>query len=783
MGALAKKDSRCALTRRQFTKTALASAIAGILARPSWGRNPRGQPFPSIYQNPNNAMGVVVGYGACSPSTQNFAIWKNRVRECRGFTQALSINTFVALTSAGWPAADFACILNENDSSNCPAWAYGSGGVFTCGFLSPTGTETVSASDGGTVSGLVNRIAPAYTTFNLTVTSSTGAFGFKAQNTTPGSTPYNVFAYLPAYPGSAIDDPTNVNSITNEAIAHYGQFAHLRTGLGMSNAASAIYQGTAAMRATPSNFQSVQQSGVGTVALTALPGAGALNATLSAPWSQATGYYGLYFYGATANTCPLVYLKNGSTACPDPSQPNPPASGAANWITAGNLGLAQAATGNPTIAQQGLPIEWQVAVANAAKTGLWLCFPLIGDGTNFSAGSYEAAALAYVAANYTGGGNVYIEISNEVWNSGAQPYLLLRTMAQYTGFVPIGNLDSSPYVAYLLHAMANACRTAFGSAFGKTVKLVYAWQLNQISHYSEVFNYLQNNYGAPANDVQAFAVAPYMNTGFNTGTSPTAAAATVAQIEAQLTAIGSIRNFQGGVENTAIMGMHWGVPLVSYEGGWQVNSENSGETNASAAVLDSGMAAVMENYYTASYNSGFVLHSHTCAGVYDGAIPSTFLSIGDNWSNSYSAVIANTAPMELGVLPFTSGIPTPTRNTVPTHGTYAVQLTVTGSGQTNLEYGNAQNGFTIVSTGVAVNNNTVNLGNVTLVKGPNYIYLGQSASQPGITITGLQIGSAVIPANQYADALPGAANPTLSSNSQSIYGTAGYLGYLINCLA
>ena len=205
------------------TITAIATTIGG-----AYTQSPTAAAVYVISAAITNPIGAnIAAGGAAQLSYEGRKLFRNIARECRGWSQIVSNSaseTLVPYTAAGWPAADFACMLFEGSITQ--AYMLGN---YSCGFTAGTGHETVTAFGNCTLVGTPSYAAAGgVTTFTLNVTS--GVFGFQVTNT--GGLVTNIFAYLPAYnTQTGIDDvmwsPTN-NPFTNEAVAFYEQFGHVR---------------------------------------------------------------------------------------------------------------------------------------------------------------------------------------------------------------------------------------------------------------------------------------------------------------------------------------------------------------------------------------------------------------------------------------------------------------------------------------------------------------------------------------------------------------------------
>lgn len=710
-----------------------------------------------VFTPSTNPIGVNVSAGgAAAFSYEGFPQFKNRIREGRGFTLISDNTTQVPLSPAGWPTTDWSSLLYEG---NPQAWLTG---TFTCGFTLVNATDTVTvAGTGSWVASNVVKVG-AQVTFNLV--ANTGAGGFKVTGTTAGAA--NVFAYLPAYPGSSIDDPTQASAYTNEYIAHIKQFRFIRW-MHPANSPRNTLVGTAANRKTPANTQSQRhqglQGGGANLELVSKPGIGATSATWNANWLLPSGQYGVGM-GSAGNTCGRVCtMTQGSPNFTwDPSQP----------LTEAVNVLFTSAVG-----EDGYPIEWAIAQAKAAGIGVWICLPLLEDGTSFGAGSYAASVMdALNSMGFTG--EVFFEPANEIWNYQAAT---LNGIIQFLGFT--GALAVPQYMGFRAHALGTLGHAKFGSDWGSRVKQVLAWQTggNGLSFFFKTLSYMSTTYGNVSSDIQYLAIAPYTTpTIGNTDSVPTIQGY-VANGQGTSASDGPRQALRVLSENIGTVAMAYGLQLITYEGGVQWNAVNQSNANVGLAIMDPGMTPAMESYYTGLANSPFTIFSHFSDGV--DAVNSNANPV-DELSGSWASLVASGSPTQTALLAFTGGMPTPTRNLIanvgdsidcinyvdnnvlissaypflgqlnafatgphygtggyipyemfcPAAGTINLQLTVnsTAAGATDVEV----NGV-IVSSNVTIPNFSgigfVQLGNVPVNAGCNYICLGRSVvTQPGV---------------------------------------------------
>jgi hypothetical protein len=440
---------------------------------------------------------------------------------------------------------------------------------------------------------------------------------------------------------------------------------------------------------------------------------------------------------------------------------------------------------------EGYPVEFMAQFCAACGNGGWYTMPVYEDGTNGAAGTYSTAVGQLIAATSAPGITNYFEICDELWNGAGPGSQYWPTLVANSG-LPIAS-----YYGERLYRMALNLQASFGSRFGTDCKVVAAWQAggNGLSLLSSALTYIKNTYGAPGQWIHALAIAPY-ETRNNTqvpgdGVNHINTNSTVAQIESQLIANGNYQAWFSCSENIAILAMHYGMEMLTYEGGgWEIAGEGATAANVGAAIEDAGMTAVVQGQLANLFNSAYSKITWLQADVWSG--PVTNLGAQYSLTTNYANAIAGTAPRVAGLLDFTPGTNVPTRNVVssgagngsnsisqlafadngwngstftdsanPTlagdaynrgpyygisgyvgwvvyctnAGNYRLTLPVTGSGTTNIEYGAPGRPATVI-TGKALNSGNNALGTVPLRLGPNYFLIGTGAGQGGVTVNG-----------------------------------------------
>jgi hypothetical protein len=384
-----------------------------------------------------------------------------------------------------------------------------------------------------------------------------GGGGFNIAGTTGGAT--NVYAFLPNYPQTGIDDPLLPSAFTREALNHYSQYHHIRW-MEAQGAAENTFLCRSNNRRNARNTQANQGNwgrisiyGIGTVISTATAGGATFITDTHQNWKvdQFAGRLvwnprsgeskriasntatSLVFDPMTAANRPgdryVVCLGKGDSQAEllEPwsalsgtiilTFPDSAYDGISCTVTRGStsVNLLQSlpsAVTQPFVTGgiEGYPIEWAVSFCKACNVGLWVCLPMFEDGPNGMAGTYSEEVLAYLAKSFSDALPLYLEISNEIWNSGSNVFRAWRFLASKSG------LGASEYMGARYHDLANMCRRHFPASFGKSVCHVAAWQCGGggLNGFAQMLSYMESNYGHVSADVQCMAIAPYADPGY-----------------------------------------------------------------------------------------------------------------------------------------------------------------------------------------------------------------------------------------------------------------------------
>ena len=277
--------------------------------------------------------------------------------------------------------------------------------------------------------------------------------------------------------------------------------------------------------------------------------------------------------------------------------------------------------------------EYQIALANATNTDMWINIPA-------TASDSYVAQLASLFKNgdtidgvYYAGLNsnlkVYLEDSNEVWGGIYQPFAANLIGAETavangdtaltSGGVNDPSIWAQRYYMQRTMQITNIFRSAMGSdpSYAK-IRPVLGWQEGNDSYYTSNFAWFESSFGAPNQYFYGMGGAIY--------STPTDYSSVTNLINSLSTSFASI------AANTQILATtanYYGLKTVSYEGGPDAGGgQNTAQTQvALAAERDPRMEALIQQEYSIWFAAGGNLTM-----VYDGPY--------ENWTpNNQYAVL------------------------------------------------------------------------------------------------------------------------------------------------
>lgn len=281
---------------------------------------------------------------------------------------------------------------------------------------------------------------------------------------------------------------------------------------------------------------------------------------------------------------------------------------------------------NPNINAGAWGISWEyvILLANATNKDVWINIPISATGgsdpleANYVA-SPDTSSYIYNVANllkngdaFTGnvglkpGLHIYIEHSNEVWNSGFLQYTWNSLAAQDevskggSALNNDGDTNSQDWQdrrhIKRLYEIGQIFASVFGpGSLGTTIRPVYAWfQFDEAagSGAANALAWFKKTYGPPANYFYAMAQGDYF--------APTnwATDTTIAEVLADMTA-----NSNAGVAyvtSNKATASAYGLQLFAYEGGpGNTNGNNNSTVNVGVQILanrDPGMDTLVQTH-------------------------------------------------------------------------------------------------------------------------------------------------------------------------------------------
>jgi hypothetical protein len=298
----------------------------------------------------------------------------------------------------------------------------------------------------------------------------------------------------------------------------------------------------------------------------------------------------------------------------------------ANWSSRPKVTDAtQAKVAEPGGLQPAKGIAWEYAVqlANTLGTNVWVTVPA------HATDDYVRQLATLLRQTLSPGLTIYLEYSNEVWNSGYEQYHYNRRVAgaEVVAAVKAGRQSSLNYdnravdtskadggsnagiwaerrYARRSKEVGDIFKSVWTGAglpnpINSRVRVVLGGQVAVLSRFDNMLRYISTNFGSPKNYFYALGVAPYINLGPNQNKS----GLTKDQVLSSLSA--GVNNWQNnGVLSTAKAkaSMH-GLKLMAYEGG--IDTFGSASIAAKrAAVLDPRIKDIITRYLNVWYSKG-----------------------------------------------------------------------------------------------------------------------------------------------------------------------------------
>jgi hypothetical protein len=254
----------------------------------------------------------------------------------------------------------------------------------------------------------------------------------------------------------------------------------------------------------------------------------------------------------------------------------------------------------PTTPQQsalsGVAWEYVIELANASGKDIWVNIPEGVDLADTTSNNYATRLAQLMKASLNPDIHVYLEYSNEVWNTGFPQTTANLTSAiseVNSGADPSLNYDNSNDEVYwgerrAMHQvvrLSQLFKNVYGAAaINTTIRPLFLSQYVQPFLAEDALLYVKANFGAPNLFIYGLGGAPYFG-GPNSTRYPTVTSA-VAALTSGVSAIESgfpAKTYNGGRVYTGIsykgLADYYGIKSMSYEGGPAL-------TNATSATIN-----------------------------------------------------------------------------------------------------------------------------------------------------------------------------------------------------
>lgn len=281
-----------------------------------------------------------------------------------------------------------------------------------------------------------------------------------------------------------------------------------------------------------------------------------------------------------------------------------------DWLrTNGNRAVTSWATRTtPSVhynSDNGVPWEHIIALGNQTGKDLWINIPLYAND------DYVLQLARLLKSTLTSGSKIYVEYSNEVWNSGFTQYGDNKNLA--TAEVNANPASSLAYDGNLNADMLGFRRTArrlkeisdiFRSVYGDaammtTIRPVFSGQVVQPYISQQGLEFIETVYGPPSRYFYALAGAPYFNLGAKQTVDGLTTDDVLAALGDSVTGLGKSNVFEKNIAQARWFNLAW----LAYEGGADTFGPGSLATKK-AAGLDTRMTDLCKRYLSTWYAAG-----------------------------------------------------------------------------------------------------------------------------------------------------------------------------------
>ena len=250
---------------------------------------------------------------------------------------------------------------------------------------------------------------------------------------------------------------------------------------------------------------------------------------------------------------------------------------------------------------RGIAWEYVIQLANASGKDIWINIPDQVDLNDTTSNNYVTQLATLIKNTLNPGINVYVEYSNELWNSSfsqtaantAAAVADVNSNADTT--LNYDNINNQWYWGYRRAAhqtlkISQLFANVFGpSAINTTIRPVYMSQYVQPFLTEDTLLYLNANFGAPNKYIYAIGGAPYFSTPSSYTDINSLFTSLLAGLNQIMPGFSDLPAYNGGVIYSGIqfksLANYYGLKSMMYEGGPDL-SINSNSALAEGAASD-----------------------------------------------------------------------------------------------------------------------------------------------------------------------------------------------------
>ncbi|MBT7619387.1 MAG: T9SS type A sorting domain-containing protein [Calditrichaeota bacterium] len=192
----------------------------------------------------------------------------------------------------------------------------------------------------------------------------------------------------------------------------------------------------------------------------------------------------------------------------DPNNPDYPEQ--LNWEDRRQLNAATYQRNNVISAEHGGPWETVIEVANIVDKDVWINVPVTASE------DYIRELASLFNENLRDDLNIYVELSNEVWNRGFKQAQWCIDYGEDNGLGGFNGYADEAY-AHLTANIALIFEDVFGEgSLNNRIKVMNCWQIGAWQpdeHFINQLDYVRSNFREPNTMIYGIAVAPYFGAG------------------------------------------------------------------------------------------------------------------------------------------------------------------------------------------------------------------------------------------------------------------------------